>query len=146
LSARPRKHSLLRLGGFENAHDRREQNHNMARTVSDELRYADMEARRYVRSQWTEAEKLGYPKMTSFAKDIARGTVSLAPTPEDAVLEQVGRFLWTLSEIQRRVVFSHYGEKTPAKVKAHQLGMTTHRFAYLKTMALRQLAGYLLPR
>jgi hypothetical protein len=113
----------------------------VARTVSDELRGADIEARRYVRSQVAEAERLGYPKMTTFAKDIARGTVSLAATPEDEVLDKVGRFLWTLNEIKRRVIFSHYGEDAPAKIKAYRLGMTTHRFAYLKTSVLRGLAG-----
>jgi hypothetical protein len=115
----------------------------MVRTVSDELRAADIEARRYVRSQVAEAERLGCPKMTTFAKDIARGTVSLAPTPEDAVLDLVGRYLWTVKEIQRRVIFSHYGEPDPTKVKAHRLGMTPHRFAYLKTQVLRGLAGAL---
>lgn len=115
----------------------------MARPVRPEVRYADMEARRFFRSQWKEAQKLGYPTQAAFAKDIAKGSVSLAPLPEDEQLEKVGKFLWSLELVPRQVVFLHYGDNSPTKVKAHFLGMSTHRFAYLKSMALTGLAGML---
>jgi hypothetical protein len=116
----------------------------LARTVRDELRYADNEARRYVRSQLAEARKLGYPKMAAFAKDIARGTVSLAPTPEDEVLERVGRFLWQFcGDIERRLLASDYGEDYTTHIKAQRLGMSVHRFHRVKERVLLRLSGYL---
>jgi hypothetical protein len=116
----------------------------LARTVRDELRYADNEARRYVRSQLAEAQRLGYPKMAAFAKDIARGTVSLAPTPEDADLEKVGGFVWRLGDVERRVFVSNYGEDYTLYIKAKRLGMTIHRFRRIMDRTLTTLSGYLM--
>jgi hypothetical protein len=116
----------------------------LARTVRDELRYADNEARRYVRSQLAEAQRLGYPKMAAFAKDIARGTVSLAPTPEDDVLDQVGRFLWQFcGDIERRVIASAYGEDYTTYVKARRLGISIGRYHRLRERILLRLSQHL---
>ncbi len=101
----------------------------MGRPIRAELVNADREARRYVRSQLAEAQRLGYPRMSAFAKDIARGTLALAPTPEDAVLDIVGRFYWQrCNEIERRVIAAAYGEGFSTHVKAHRLGISPRRY------------------
>lgn len=116
----------------------------MARPVRDELRYADMEARRFVQSQMAEAKKLGFPRMTSFAKEMARGTISLAPTPEDAGLELVGRFYWRrCNEIERRVMATAYGENFTTHVKAHRLGISIGRYHRLVERLLVRLREHL---
>lgn len=101
----------------------------MGRPIRAELSRADMEARRFVQSQMAEARKLGYPRMSTFAKDIARGTVSLAPTPEDAILDKVGWFYWQrCNEVERRVMATAYGEHYTTYVKAHRLSMSPRRY------------------
>ena len=84
--------------------------------------------------------------MASFAKDIARGTVSLAPTPEDPEIDMVGRFLWSRLEIERRVVFSHYDaeEGYTCEVKARRLGMTRRRYNRVLERVLLPLGGFLM--
>lgn len=118
----------------------------MGRPIRAELASADREARRYVRSQLAEARRLGYPPQAAFAKDMARGTISLAPTPEDPHLEFVGRYLWTVKEIERRVVASHYGDDHDIGVKARRLSMSKDRFRRMLDRVLIGLSGYLLDR
>lgn len=116
----------------------------MARPMRPELAAASVEANRYVRTQWREAERLGYPKMTTFAKDIARGTLALAPTPEDPALEDVGRFLWLCNEIERRVVFEYYahdGDTLPRR--AARCSMTASRMSRLVERVLIGLAAWM---
>lgn len=112
----------------------------MARRIRDELRYADGELRRFVNSQVAEFRRIGYPRMAAFAKDIARGTISLAPTPEDEGMEWVGRFLWTCcNQVEREVAFRYattgwsYGF----------LNMNIHQFNYKKGNILKRLDSYL---
>ena len=119
----------------------------MARPVRPEVRYADMEARRYFNSQWSDAKRLDYPTVSPGFSDLVRGGVmSLAPTPEDAGLERVGQFVQTVPTVQLRVAQWHYRDNKPVKVKAHRLDMTEHQFKYLRGMFLTGLAGYLLGR
>ncbi len=115
----------------------------MGRPIRAELANAEREARRYVQSQVAEARKLGYPRMSAFAKDIARGTVCLAPTPEDDILDRVGRFLWRCTEVERRIVTSAYGESYTGHVKARRLGISFSRFNRVKESVLLRLSGYL---
>jgi hypothetical protein len=116
----------------------------MGRPIRPEIRFADMEARRFVQSQLAEARKLGYPRMAAFAKDIARGTISLAPTPEDESLDRVGRFYWTFcNEIERRVMATDYGESHTWHVKARRLGVSPGRMQRLKERILLRLSVYL---
>ena len=115
----------------------------MARPVRAELRYADTEAQRYVKAMLRESKLLDYPTMAAFAKDIAKGTVSLAPTPEDPQLEWVGAFIWSRSEIQRKVILSAYDYSYTAHVRAHRLGMTERRYGRIKEIVLTGLSGYL---
>jgi hypothetical protein len=119
----------------------------MARTVSDWLRDADDEARRWVRSQRNFIEReTGFPKAAPFAVMIARGNVPPPTPPEDETLMRVGQFLWSLNEIQRRVIASHYDDEEgyAMPIKARRLGITVHRFRHLKERALTGLAGYLM--
>lgn len=116
----------------------------MARPLRDELRYADMELRRFVNSQLAEARRLGYPRMASFAKDIARGTISLAPQPEDAGIEAVGKFYWQCcNEIERRVAVVHVTEPYVKHVTARRLGMSIDRYNKVKARVLERLNGFL---
>lgn len=119
----------------------------MARPVRPEVRYADMEARRFFNSQWADAKRLDYPSVSPGFDDLVRGGVmSLAPTAQDAGLDRVGEFVRTVPTQQLRVVQLHYRDGKPAKVKAHWLDMTEHQFKYLRGMFLTGLAGYLLGR
>ena len=45
----------------------------MARQVRAEIHQADRELRRFILYQFCEAKKLGYPTMSAFAREIARG-------------------------------------------------------------------------
>ena len=118
----------------------------MARPVRPEVRYADMEARRYFNSQWADAKRHDFPPVSPGFDLIVKGKASLAPTAEDAGLERVGEYVHTVPLKQRRVVQVHYRDRRPTKVKAHLLEMTEHQFKYLRGMFLTGLAGYLLGR
>ena len=115
----------------------------MGRPIGQDLFFADMEARRYVLSQVAYARQLDYPKQAAFAKHIARGTISLAPTPEDEILDRVGRFAWALTQIKREVLFLHYGDDRRPYEKAKGLGMSQHQFGRKLKEILWDLRGYL---
>jgi hypothetical protein len=123
----------------------------VGRPVASELRAADYEAKRYVRTQLAEAKRLGYPTMAAFAKDIARGTVSLMPTPDDERLEYVGRFVWKLpAPLHHTVMVAYDDDGYNAEQKAHQLGrrlsrrISRRQYFDLKEHALILLSGYLI--
>jgi hypothetical protein len=86
----------------------------------------DQEARAYFKAQGAEARRLGFPTMAAFAKSIARGTVSLAPTPDDPQLEFVGRFMWRLPH------------------KAVKLRIKVRQFYAIRDKVLWSLRGYLM--
>jgi hypothetical protein len=117
----------------------------VARSVGIELYYPDLMARRYVQYQLSESRKLGYPIAASFAKNIANGTLSPAPTPDDPALDLVGVFMWELTEIKRRLIFSAYGDTDSPYLRARRLGMTLSRFNLSKREILFQLKGRLTP-
>jgi hypothetical protein len=118
----------------------------MARSVSDWLRDADSEARRWVLSQRGAAEReCGWYTASTFAKFIARGNVPAPTPPEDEKLVRVGWFiLHGLNDIQRRALASHYGDTETEKMKARRIGVTVGRFRHLRERALTGLAGYLM--
>jgi hypothetical protein len=123
----------------------------VGRPVAQDLRAADFEAKRYVRTQLAEAKRLGYPTMAAFAKDIARGTVSLMPTPDDVRLEYVGRFMWRLPEpLRQSVMIAYDDDGYNAEQKAYQLGrrlarkISRRQYFDLKEHALILLSGYLI--
>lgn len=117
----------------------------MGRPVCPELVAPDQEARNYFKSQGAEARRLGYPTMAAFAKSIARGTVSLAPTPDDPQLEFVGRFMWRLPPEWFQVIAACYddsGETVP--YKALKLRMKVRDFYSVRDKVLWSLRGYLM--
>ncbi len=117
----------------------------MGRPVCPELVAPEREARNYVRSQERHAKSLGFPTMASFANAIAKGTVSLAPTPEDPQLEFVGKFMWRLPRLWFLVISSHYdssGETLP--YKAVKLRIKESEFKDIKEKVLWSLRGYLM--
>lgn len=117
----------------------------MGRPVRPELMGADHEARRYVMHILAEAARLNYPSKSAFAKEIARGSLSLPPTPDDPVMDQVGRYMIeAANEITRRAIMAHYGEDYPKPIKVRRLGMTINRFDRTIERFLMGLSGYLL--
>lgn len=82
----------------------------MARPLSDELHFPSYALGRYLRMQLAEAAKLSYPTMSSFAREISRGTVSVPPTIEDPLMEATGEFYHRrLTDIDRQVLMIHFG-------------------------------------
>jgi hypothetical protein len=117
----------------------------VARNVGFELYYPDLMARRYVAYQMNEAKRLGYPVAATFAKNIANGTLAPAPTPDDPALDLVGPFMWELSEVKRRLMFSAYDYSTTPYIKARALGISVASFNQKKREILFQLKGRLTP-
>ena len=116
----------------------------MGRHVSSDLTAPHYELRRYFKAQHAHAAKLGYPTMSTFARDIARGTVSLAPTPDDPHMEFIGRFVHGLPLRCLLVVSSCYdnsGETVP--YKALKLRVTVKEFYKIREQVLWELRGYL---
>ena len=98
----------------------------MARQVRAEIHQADRELRRFILYQFGEAKKLGYPTMSAFAREIARGTVSCPPpTEEDPLMEAVGEFYFQrLIETERRIISERYMQNGTEKQKAQRLSMS----------------------
>lgn len=117
----------------------------MGRPVSAELIAPDREARNYFRAQGIHAKKLGFPTMAAFAKSIARGTVNLAPTPDDPQLEFVGKFMWQLPPMWFQVLASAYDESGDSvPFKALRLRIKVREYYDLREKALWALRGYLM--
>lgn len=116
----------------------------MGRPVSSDLTAPHMELQRYFRAQHAHANKHGYPTMAAFAKDIARGTVSLAPQPEDPQLEFVGKFVCALPHKWLLIMSACYdnsGETVP--YKALKLRVSVRDFYKVREQVLWELRGYL---
>ncbi len=117
----------------------------MGRPVCSELIAPDQEARNYFKAQGAEARRLGFPTMAAFANAIARGTVSLAPTPDDPQLEFVGKFMLRLPPEWFQVIAACYdgsGETVP--YKALKLRIKVRQFYAIRDKVLWSLRGYLL--
>ena len=115
----------------------------MPKPVRPELIRADFELRRFMREQRRDAERLGYPKCSAFAKDIARGTISPAHITEDVILEAVGRWFWSLNEIRRRVVAERYESLDARTTIARRLSMSVRRLEVEVERLLLHLTGFL---
>jgi hypothetical protein len=101
----------------------------MARKVDEELRPAEIELRRFVNYQWNEAKKLGYPRMSTFARDIARGDIGVAPPTEvDPTMDSIGAFFWGLKDIQRRIIVIRYLEAGTQYEQARLCSMSIDNF------------------
>ena len=93
-----------------------------------ELLFADRELRRFIKAQYENYYPLGYPSAAAFARDIARGTVSLPPTPQDPLMDQVGVFYHGLKQIERRVISEYYGNRGSFRRCARVIGVSVGRF------------------
>lgn len=105
---------------------------------------AEAELIRFLRKEWAEARRLGYPPMSAFAKDIARGT--LAPAAQEApdpIRDAVGRFYGRLRLIEKRVLWERYMFGRVGKGGAERVGL--HRSNYTRTAnrLIRRLSDYL---
>lgn len=106
-----------------------------------EIFIADKELRRFIKNQTTF--NLGYPRMATFARDIARGTVSLPPTPDDPLLDCVGAFYFQLKQIERRVISEHYSARESMRRCAKRIGMTVSRFSRILKKLQRKCYDWL---
>lgn len=117
----------------------------MARQVRAEIHQADRELRRFVLYQFNEARKLGYPTMSAFAREIARGTVSCPPpTEDDPIMEAVGEFYFQqLHEVERRVIAEKNLSSTTLRDRARQIGMSYGKLQRAIDRILERCHGYL---
>lgn len=103
-------------------------------------------AKRFFAFQEAEAKRLGYPSMAAFAKDIARGTVSLAPTPEDPEHEAVGDWFWKLTEVNRWALifqFCRIDGRSPERLAKERFNWGRDKFKERIEKLLRDLSGAL---
>ncbi len=117
----------------------------MARQVRAEIHQADRELRRFVLYQFNEARKLGYPTMSAFAREIARGTVSCPPpTAEDPIMEAVGEFYFQhLHELERRVIAEKNLAVGTLLQRARASRMSRGRLQLIIDRILERCHGYL---
>ena len=87
-----------------------------------DLLRADRELGRFVRYQYAEFLRVSYPRMSAFAKDIARGTIQPL-TAEDPLMEVDGAFYRTLTAKEKAVLSWKYLRVEKVKVMAKRLGV-----------------------
>ncbi len=101
----------------------------MARKVDPELIAADIALSEFVQYQYNEARRLGYPRMSTFAKDIARGDIGLpAPTEVNPWMELIGKFFWGLKEVERRIASFHYLKTGTIKERARACSISVSNY------------------
>jgi len=116
----------------------------MARPVRAEIFAADRELGRFIRYQFAEARRLGYPIMATFARDIARGTIGVAPPTEaDPLMDAVGEFYHGLKEIERRVLTEKYLDAGTLYERARRASVSTRKLGMILDRILERLSGYL---
>lgn len=116
----------------------------MSRPVRSDVILADMELRRFIRYQHHEAQRLGYPIMSTFARDIARGTIGCAPPTEaDPVMDAVGDFFHQLREVDRRIVAEKYLDSGTLYERARRASMSRGALERLLDRILERCAGFL---
>ena len=116
----------------------------MSRKVRAEIYLADYELGRFIRYQQAEARRLGYPIMSTFARDIARGTIGAAPPTEaDPVMDAVGDFYHGLKEIERRVLAEKYLDCGTLYQRARRASMSRGKLQAVIDRLLERCFGYL---
>ena len=109
-----------------------------------DIQRAELELVRFLRKEWGEARKLGYPTMSAFAKDIARGT--LAPASQEApdpVQDAVGRFYGGLRLQEKRVLWERYICERRGKRAADRVGLDRRSCSRIVKRTLTRLSDYL---
>lgn len=110
-----------------------------------EFNIADLELGRYIRHEYAALRKLGYPMMAAFAREIARGTISLPPpTAEDPVMEVVGQFYSRLMLHEKRIMFDKYLGAWSAQSRAKNMGISTGRLQRKINRVLERLERHLM--
>jgi hypothetical protein len=116
----------------------------MGRPIRCELAKADRELRRYVREQQQEYARLGYPTMSTFARDIARGDIGTPPpTQEDPCMEAVGAFVYSLKEIERRVLVDKYSSNGAERERCRRVSQSIRQNRVMIDRLLLRLEGWL---
>ena len=113
--------------------------------LPDELREPDIYLRHFMLLRYQEFARLGYPRRSAFAVDIARGTVSLPPTLEDDPINlTVGEFYLSLREVDRRILSDYYlpGSGT-LKQKAKRIGKSIRSWCRQVARLLWRLDNWL---
>jgi hypothetical protein len=101
----------------------------MARKVDEELRPAEIEIKRFIGYQYSEAKKLGYPTQSTFAKNIGKGDIGVPPpTVVDPDMDCIGMFFWGLKDIDRRILAERYLETGTQYEQARRCGLSIDNF------------------
>jgi hypothetical protein len=101
----------------------------MARQVDEELRPAELELKRFISYQWSEYRKLGFPSMSTFARNIARGDIGVPPpTQADPDMDCIGSFFWGLKDIQRRIIAMRYIDSGTQYEQARSVSLCVDNF------------------
>lgn len=103
---------------------------NTGMVIPVRLLTADVALRQFIMERFREAQKVGYPRMSAFAVDIARGTLGLPPpTEDDPVHDAVAVFYSGLREIDRRILAEFYLPGWGSlKQKAKRVGKSVKSF------------------
>jgi hypothetical protein len=117
----------------------------MAGKVRSGLAMADRELRRYLKSQFKHAAALGYPRMSTFARDIARGDIGLPPyEPPDPMMDVIGVFFFQrLRQIERLTLSNRYLGDGTIKERARRLSMSVGSYMRKSDRLVERCRGYL---
>ena len=119
----------------------------MGRPVRAEIALADREMGRFIRAQYAELRKLGYPRMATFARDIARGDIGMPPpTGEDPLMDAIGGFYFSLREIDRRVLSDKYIGLEPETQRARRVSQSVRQNRTSIERLLLRCSGWLQAR
>lgn len=117
----------------------------MGRPVRSEIATADREMGRFIRSQYSELRKLGFPRMATFARDIARGDIGMPPpTQVDPLLDCIGAFFFKeLRPIERRMLTDKYLVTGTQSQRATWVGLSIRRVNQKIESVLYRLSSWL---
>lgn len=117
----------------------------MAGAVRSDVATADRELRRYLRTQFKNAQALGYPRMSTFARDIARGDIGLPPfEPDDPMMEAIGVFYFQwLRQIERTILSARYLGDGKLKARARMCSMSVGAFERKCDRLIERCRGFL---
>ena len=120
----------------------------MGRSVRADIQQADREMGRFIHAQFEHARRLGFPRMTTFARDIARGDVGMPPpTQDDPLMDCVGEFYFqNIREIERRMLADKYSGNGSEYERARRIGQTKGRYRVGIDRLLERCSGFIRAR
>lgn len=91
--------------------------------------FARNELRRFLLAQFHAFQQVGFPKQTTFAKNIAAGTLApAAPTGEDPIMDVVAKWYHDQRQIDRLALARHFlPNGGTEKQQARRIGISTSR-------------------